>query len=84
MKYRCPCCGYFTFAQQPDGSYDICPVCYWEDDAMPLEDPTFEGGANGVSLNEAKENFLKYGACTEKMARFTRPPKEDELAESNE
>lgn len=82
MKYRCPCCGYFTFAQQPDGSYDICPVCYWEDDAMPLKNPEYEGGANKVSLNRARENYLEYGACTEDMVKFTREPTEDELAET--
>ena len=32
-KYKCPCCGYYTFDHVLDESYDICPVCYWEDDA---------------------------------------------------
>ena len=30
-KYKCPCCGYFTLDER--GEYDICPVCFWEDDA---------------------------------------------------
>lgn len=28
--YRCLCCGYRTLDSR--GDYDICPVCFWEDD----------------------------------------------------
>ena len=59
MKYACPCCLYYTFEEKPSGTYDICPVCYWEDDIVQLADPDFSGGANDVSLNLAKENFGK-------------------------
>ena len=59
MKYACPCCLYYTFEEKPSGTYDICPVCYWEDDIVQLADPDFSGGANDVSLNLAKENFKK-------------------------
>lgn len=31
-KYKCPCCGYYTLDER--GGYDICPVCFWEDDAF--------------------------------------------------
>ena len=30
-KFSCPCCGCFTLEER--GGYDICPVCFWEDDA---------------------------------------------------
>ncbi len=30
-KYACPCCGCLTLDER--GEYDICPVCFWEDDA---------------------------------------------------
>lgn len=30
-KYKCLCCGYKTLDTR--GEYDICPVCFWEDDA---------------------------------------------------
>jgi len=62
LKYACPCCLYYTFEEKPSGTYDICPVCYWEDDIVQLADPDFSGGANDVSLNLAKENFKKFGA----------------------
>ena len=32
----CPCCGYLVFDEEP-GSYSICPICYWEDDAVQLQ-----------------------------------------------
>ncbi len=32
-KYTCPCCGYKTLAGS--GNYDLCPICYWEDDSLP-------------------------------------------------
>ncbi|NLK46035.1 MAG: hypothetical protein GX297_05205 [Treponema sp.] len=31
MKYPCPCCGNRTLSQPDYGSFEICPVCYWED-----------------------------------------------------
>ena len=29
-KYTCPCCGYQSL--DSDGDYDICEICFWEDD----------------------------------------------------
>lgn len=74
MKYKCPCCGCYTFLEEPRGNYDICPVCYWEDDPIQAEDPDYEGGANTVSLNKARENYKKFGACEEKMVKYVRKP----------
>src|SRR6476660_5925416 len=52
--YPCSCCGYIVFAEPP-GSYEICPVCGWEDDALQLEfATTLAGGANALSLFEAQ------------------------------
>lgn len=60
----CPVCGYHTF--EIVGDWDDCPVCGWNSDpvqeAMP-DDPT---GANGISLNTARENFKKLGAISHK------------------
>ncbi len=79
MKYQCPCCGYATFENEPDGNYDICPVCFWEDDPFQAQDPDMSGGANGVSLNEARANFAKFGACEERFVGNVRAPKGDEI-----
>ena len=34
--YPCPCCRYKTLAER--GGFDICPVCFWEDDGKDDED----------------------------------------------
>ena len=80
MKYKCPCCGFYTVDEKPRGNYDICPVCFWEDDPLQLEDETYEGGANRVSLRLARENFAEFGACEREMIKFVRPPLENEKA----
>ncbi len=79
MKYKCPCCGFYTFEHRPNGTYDICKVCFWEDDPTQLGDCNYKGGANGVSLLQAKVNFLRFGACEERMIPYVREPKEDEM-----
>ena len=59
-KYQCPCCEYYTYNVPPneDCGY-ICPVCFWENDPVQLNDPDFDGGANEMSLNEAREAYQK-------------------------
>lgn len=79
LKYKCPCCGYYTFLSKPIGEYDICPVCFWEDDPYQSDNHDIEGMANTVSLNQARENYKKFGACQEDMIKYVRPPQEDEL-----
>ncbi|MBO4506417.1 MAG: hypothetical protein J5728_08340 [Lachnospiraceae bacterium] len=49
----CPVCGQYSFTEP----HDICPVCGWEDDKVQLRDPDFRGGANEMSLNEARAAF---------------------------
>ena len=64
--FPCPCCGHLVFAEPP-GSYDICPVCFWEDDIVQLRWPDMAGGANGPSLVEGQRNYQRLGAME---ARF--------------
>lgn len=47
--FRCWCCGQVTLTEEPNGSYEICGTCGWEDDRVQLADPTRAGGANGPS-----------------------------------
>ncbi|GAB2677769.1 hypothetical protein GCM10027036_34350 [Flavihumibacter cheonanensis] len=83
MKYPCPCCGYKTFDHLPNGSYNICQVCYWEDDPIQLEDPNYEGGSNRVSLKQAQRNFINIGACEPEMRKYVRRPSHDEQRDEN-
>lgn len=82
-KYACPCCGFLTYPFPPNGSFDICPVCFWEDDNVQASDPNFYGGANKVSLNEAKRNFVIHGACEKRFQAQARPPMESEIPSKN-
>ncbi len=67
MNYSCPCCGYLTFTEEVCGTFEICPVCFWEDDSIQSKVPNYEGGANEISLLKARENFTKYGAVKEEF-----------------
>jgi len=73
LLYTCTCCGYKTL-EEPPGSFEICPICYWEDDTLQREDPFYTGGANEESLYEAQQNFLKFGASSEKYLELVRKP----------
>ena len=83
MSYQCPCCGFYTFQSPPDGSYEICPVCFWEDDPVQAEDQGRTGGANHVSLQKARLNFARFGACEEAVRPYVREPREDERTGSH-
>jgi hypothetical protein len=80
--YACPCCGYLTLEQRPPGTWEVCPVCGWEDDPVQFEDPSYEGGANQVSLAEARRNYLDSGAAAPGSAFPVRPPRDDEKPRS--
>ena len=84
MSYACPCCEHLTLDKQPPGTYEICPVCYWEDDGLQYHDPNDEGGANTMSLNEARLNFLRLGAIDEASLALVRPPTAEEVPERSD
>ncbi len=77
-KFACPCCGFLTLEEEPPGTHGICPVCGWEDDLVQFKDPT-HWGANGVSLVEARQNFLRYGVSEEKYRSEVRRPLPEEV-----
>ena len=54
--FPCACCGCLVFPEPP-GSYAICEVCNWEDDALELEWPTTMVGANSRTLLESQRLF---------------------------
>ena len=57
----CPCCGYCTLGSR--GEYEICIVCWWEDDGQDNDDAhlVFGGPNYELSLTRARLNFLKEG-----------------------
>ena len=78
-RFPCVCCGHLTIGAA--GGYEICPVCFWEDDQVQLRWPTMAGGANRVSLVEAQQNYRAYGACDEQGRKYVRAPLPDEPVE---
>ena len=70
-RYACPCCGNLTLDEEPPGTWLICEICWWEDDPVQFADPDFRGGANRVSLNEARSYFETIG--------FSSPERRDRI-----
>jgi hypothetical protein len=72
----CPCCGYRTLNSR--GNYEICNVCWWEDDGQDNKNANqARGGPNyGVSLTRARINHLKsgiYDPSREDLREFQEP-----------
>lgn len=77
-RLPCPCCGYLMFGEPP-GSYDICKICFWEDDDIQLRFPKLAGGANKPSLMEAQRNFAEFGECEIRLLQYVRPPTPEDI-----
>jgi hypothetical protein len=72
--YPSPCCGYFAYKEEPD-SYEICEICFWEDDLVQLRDVSFAGGTNRPSLLEAQKNYAEFSAKDQLALPFVRQPR---------
>ena len=75
-REACPCCGYRTLLERD--TYELCPVCFWEDDPRESRDPNFALGANGVSVVKAQQTYLRSGAMHPSFLDKVRPPRPDE------
>ena len=82
-RNKCICCGYFTLIEdKEDIWWDICPVCYWENDIVGTELDEYSG-ANHMTLRQGQDNYRIYFSCDVNMAKYVRPPKKEELPEYN-
>jgi hypothetical protein len=80
-KFTCPCCGYKVF-NDPPGSDDICPICFWQDDIVQLRFPKTTG-ANHVPLIKAQKTFKKFKVSEYRYQSNVRDPvADDEMDES--
>lgn len=78
VLYACPCCRYETLSER--AGYDICPVCFWEDDGQDDHDADdVRGGPNDtLSLTEARKNYLEIGATEKRVVHLVRSPTDEE------
>ena len=53
---QCACCGERSLP--PVSAFEICPICGWQDDDIQNEEPSLDGGANELSLDDAKKEYL--------------------------
>ena len=87
-RIQCPCCGYYTQLvdiedEKPYLCFEICKVCFWQYDEVMHDRPDIAGGANHVSLTEARKNYQKFGVCEPEFLNMVRPPLPEELPVNN-
>lgn len=72
-KCHCVCCGYLTIVRR--FWYEICPVCFWQDDGHDEHNAQERSAWNhGRSLLVARKNYLKLGAVTKRLRKHVRAP----------
>ncbi|MFM2477548.1 CPCC family cysteine-rich protein [Celerinatantimonas sp. MCCC 1A17872] len=80
--FACPCCGYATLAER--GNYEICEICFWEDDGQDDDDQLVNrGGPNHISLKQARFNFIVHGASDKQFLTSVRAPSIDDIKLTN-
>ena len=55
LKNSCPVCGYLTLIER--NIYDICGICFWEDDGIDDFEENNESGPNRMTLKEGRILF---------------------------
>ena len=51
---KCPVCYQYEFEED----FDLCPVCEWQHDRVQESEPAFAGGANDLSLNDYRREWV--------------------------
>lgn len=79
MLNPCPCCRSLTLENR--AAFEICPVCFWEDDGQDDRDAdVVRGGPNAsLSLSGARRNYRDFGACEARFIGQVRPPRQGEI-----
>ena len=79
-RYQCPICGNYTLDVKNE--YNICPICFWEDDGSEAY-PDEDYGPNHISFNDAKRLWNKNGFINETYRKFIRRPFGIELSKES-
>jgi hypothetical protein len=69
VLFECPCCRFRTLDRR--GEYDICNVCFWEDNGC--NDPERYCGPNHMTLAEGRTNFERLGVSEPGAEDFVDP-----------
>lgn len=81
-SFRCPCCDHLSLASR--GDYDICEICYWEDDGTDDVLYSTPFSPNHMTLAQGRLNYKTFGACTRAMLCHVKMPSADQAAERAE
>jgi hypothetical protein len=81
--HPCACCGYCTMSDNSHSTYEICPICGWEDDPLQFGNPDFAGGANDCSLREAQANYISFGVSDKRARTPARKPTVEDRRSEN-
>lgn len=63
LLLACPVCGYHSLPIL--GNWDVCRVCGWVSDPVQEAVPDEAVGANGVSLNQARQSYAHTGLSSQ-------------------
>lgn len=72
----CACCHHVSLPVL--GNYEICPVCYWEDEGEGFGFDEPSSANHGLSLRQGNINFGEFGACEKSVLVFVVPIEERE------
>ena len=76
MKATCMICGHKTLESRCD--WDICPVCFWEDDVI-LEGVDKVSPANmDLRVSESQANYMVFRSSSKQHVSSVRKPMPDE------
>lgn len=87
--YTCVCCGFQTKHEDFIWTYEICPVCWREDDYAQWKNPLLKWWANHQSLYETQTNFIhsNYEECKQikeyKKSPDWKPLSQEDIARDN-
>lgn len=81
-KFTCFICGYMSLDSRCE--WDICPICFWEDDVLVCTDEDDRiSSANGLSVSEAQANYIEFGAIEKRFLDKVRKPLPNEKHDKN-